>query len=479
MNNNTLYRFMKEYVDKENISFHMPGHKMTNIYKKYGYEDFVDKIMNYDITEIEGADNLHNPEAVIKESQNEFAKLYGSKESYFLVNGTTSGIISAILACTEYGDKIIMARDCHKSVHNAVVLGDLEPIYVYSKVIEEFNVSGEFLYTDIEVAIVNNPQAKCVIIPYPNYYGVCSDIEKIVGIVHKHNKILIVDEAHGAHMRFTKKLPICAVEAGADIVINSIHKTLASFTQSSVLHVNGDNVNLEKLKEKLQIFQSSSPSYLLMTSLDICREIMEENGQQIVEELMLGIDWFYEQFKGNKEIKIMRENDEIKFFDRTKINIDMTKIGISGNELNDYLREDYGIHMEMAGANYCMGLCGIGNTRQHFEKLAEALEEIAEKYKGKEPLDFHKVRYGSVEQIVRPKIISEAKNKRVPLKSSLGEVFAKSVVPYPPGIPLICPGERITLASIDAVKKLLEDKISVLGITEQWEISIAILGNTI
>ncbi len=165
MNNNTLYRFMKEYVDKENISFHMPGHKMTNIYKTYGYEDFVDKIMNYDITEIEGADNLHNPEAVIKESQNEFAKLYGSKESYFLVNGTTSGIISAILACTEYGDKIIMARDCHKSVHNAVVLGDLEPIYVYSKVIEEFNVSGEFLYTDIEVAIVNNPQAKCVIIP--------------------------------------------------------------------------------------------------------------------------------------------------------------------------------------------------------------------------------------------------------------------------------------------------------------------------
>jgi len=469
---------MKEYIAKESISFHMPGHKMTDIYKKYGYEDFINEIMKADITEIEGADNLHNPEAVIKESQNEFAKLYGAKESFFLVNGTTSGIISAILTCTNYGDKIIMARDCHKSVHSAVVLGDLEPIYVYSRVDEEFNVSGEFFYADIEVAIVNNPQAKCVIIPYPNYYGVCSDIEKIVEIVHKHNKILIIDEAHGAHLRFSKKLPICAVEAGADIVINSIHKTLASFTQSSVLHVNGNRVDLEKLKEKLQIFQSSSPSYLLMTSLDICREIMETNGEQIVEELMESVDWFYKQFEDNNEIKIMKETDEMKFFDRTKINIDMTKIGISGKELSEFLREDYGIHMEMAGTNYCMGLTGVGNTKENFIKLAEALKEIAKKYKKKESLDFHRVTYGTVEQIVKPRMISETKKQWIPLDESEGKICAKSVVPYPPGIPLICPGEKITFGAIDAVKKLLVDKIAVLGIDGNTQISIAILDNT-
>ncbi len=470
----TLYEFMKNYVAKESISFHMPGHK-RHIFEQLGYGEFINKIEKYDITEIDGADNLHHATTVINESQQKYAKIYGVDQSMFLVNGTTSGIIASILAITQNGDEILMARDCHRAVHSAITLNDLMPRYFYPKISNTLHVSGEYLACDIESMIKKYPKVKCIILPYPNYYGICSNITEIVKVAIKYDKLLIVDEAHGAHLNFGEnRLPIGATKAGAHIVINSIHKTLASFTQSSVVHINSDKVDISKLKSQLQMVQSSSPSYLLMTSLDISREIMEEHGNVLMKEWLDAIDWFKMHLKAYDGVKIMEANDEIPLFDQTKINIDMTQLGISGKKLFNILREEYGIYMELAGTNYCMALTGIGTRKKDLQILAKALKDIAIKYKTNNPLKYHIVKYGQVNQVKRPKEVFDGKKEAISISKSIGEIAATSIIPYPPGVPLICPGEEITEEAVKSLQALLSDEIAVIGLEENNEILVNI-----
>ncbi len=465
-----IYDFLVNYKKTDTISFHMPGHKESDILMRYGYEDFLKNLINYDITEIYGADNLYHAETIIKEGQERYAKLYGAKESFYLINGTTAGILAAVLSSVKKGGQLIMARNSHKAVFNALRLGDIQPVYIYPEIIKGFNISGPIDPKEIEDTIINNPQAQAVILPSPNYYGVCSDIKSIAKITHQYGKILIVDEAHGAHLKFSDKLPDAAIDSGADIVINSVHKTLTSLTQSAVLHVNSERVDIENLKDKLQLVQSTSPSYLLMASLDICASIMQQDGEKLVDQLAENIDLFYEKVENIQGLKVMKSEDIGCQFDKTKINIDMTQIGLTGSQVDRFLREEHNIYMELVSTNLVMGLTGIGNSKDDFDQLAEALIKIKEKHGTDKEIHTPEIFFEKTEQVAISIQTLEQHKEWVSLDISMGSVCATSVIPYPPGIPLICPGERISETAVKYLKALKDSEIKILGLNEKGEI---------
>lgn len=465
--------FLLEHRRKNPVSFHMPGHKGSKLYRESGYGEFLDSFMDCDITEIPGADNLFQAESILREAQERYAKLYEVKKSYLQINGSSGANIAAMLATVPKGKKIIMARNCHKSCFNALSLGDIRPVYVYPELIEEYGISGAVPPEEIERLLEENRDAEAVILPSPNYYGICSDIKEIAEIVHKHNKILIVDQAHGAHLKFfsrfgIKNMPESAEEAGADIIVNSIHKTLASLTESALLNVNSDRVNLQLLEDRLQAIESTSPSYILMASLDINASIIEERGEELFSRWAEALDWFYAKADS---IRGLRSIKDIPGLDRTKINISFGDLGIRGAELEQRLIREYGIYTELYTGNLLMCMTGIGSTMSDIKKLAHALTEISEAV-GEIEIGANN---SSKSRTYKPAAKAElqdvpVKKKNVKLTEAEGLICASSIIPYPPGIPLICPGETITAEAIAQIKEMRHLGEKVIGITENGEI---------
>ena len=377
MTETPILSFLIEHADKHAVSFHMPGHKGSAIYRKYGYQEFLEKIMDCDITEIIGADNLYQTEGILKAAQEEYAKLYGVKRAYLLINGTSGGLIAAILASVPKGGKIILARNCHKAIYNALILGDIQPVYAYPEMIDEYGISGEITPAEIERCLKENPDASAVILPSPNYYGICSNIPEIAKLVHAAGKILIVDQAHGAHLKFFSdcgyNLPKSAEECGADLTVNSIHKTLASFTQSALLTYNTERVDHYVLEDKLQMIMSTSPSYLLMASLDINADILKHHKKEAIQEWYDALTYFYEEAAKIEGLDIIRTDS----LDITKINLDMSAYGITGAELEELLLKE-GIYAELTTGNILMCMTGIGNTKADMEKILAALKKKPE-----------------------------------------------------------------------------------------------------
>ena len=316
----SLLDFLPEHAALDPVSFHMPGHKGSQLYRKLGYGEILDKLMDCDITEIPGADNLFQTEDVILEIMEKYKKLYGSKKSYLLVNGSSVGLIAGILSCTKRGDKVIMARNSHKSIFNAMRLGGLDPVYLFPEILEGHGILGGISPEEVKKLMDENPDAGCVVLPSPNYYGICSDIRAIAEACHERNKVLIVDQAHGAHLRFIGEgYPMSAEEGGADIVINSTHKTLASWTQTAVMNVMSDRVDLNVIEDNLQILESSSPSYPLMLSLDINADILldEAKSENLFGEWKEAVDMFYSAAGQIPGLKIIED----PMLDRTKLNM--------------------------------------------------------------------------------------------------------------------------------------------------------------
>lgn len=469
----TTVQFLMEHAAKKPVSFHMPGHKGAQLYRRFGYGEFLDRFMDCDVTEIPGADNLFQTEGILKGTQERYARLYQTDHSYLLINGTSCGIIAAILASVPEGGKLIMARNCHKSVFNALALGKVSPVYLYPQLIEEYGILGQVTPQEVERALLENPQAGAVILPSPNYYGVCSDIKAIADLVHKHGKVLIVDQAHGAHLKWLSQAgegPACAEDLGADIVINSIHKTLASFTQSAVLNLNSHRVDRYVLEDKLQAVQSTSPSYLLMASLDINADLLEKKGSELMVQWRENLNAFYE---GVKRIPNVRVMDNLENFDRSKINLDTTLLGISAGRLEELLMER-GVFAELTTGNILMLMTGIGNQRRDFDVLLHALREISKLYgngKKQEQAAVHTA--GGGRSPGKKRIYDIPKDKRrVLLSDAAGCICASSIIPYPPGIPLICPGEKIEAEDIDYIAGLRAAGEKVIGVNEEGEVTV-------
>ncbi|MGN0702825.1 MAG: aminotransferase class I/II-fold pyridoxal phosphate-dependent enzyme [Lentihominibacter sp.] len=466
--------FLLEHMRKKPISFHMPGHKGSTLYRECGYGEFLDNFMDCDITEIQGADNLFQTEGILRDSQERYAALYEVKKSYLQINGSSGANIASMLASVPKGRKIIMARNCHKSCFNALSLGDIQPIYVYPEMIEEYGISGAIPPEEIENLLIENDDADAVILPSPNYYGVCSDIKRIAEIVHKYNKILIVDQAHGAHLKLfnkfgIKNMPLSAEEAGADLIVNSIHKTLASLTESALLNVNSDRVDLQLLEDKLQAIESTSPSYVLMSSLDINASIIFESGERLFKQWAEALDYFY---TSANNIEGLRFIEDIPGLDRTKINFSLGDKGIMGDELEQILMKEYGIYIELFTGELVMCMTGIGNTYLDIKKLIDALDEIAKNRRYLNTENSIKKR-NVFKQNTKPELYDvPVVKKKVKLKDSEGLICASSIIPYPPGIPFICPGEKITAESIEYIKEMRNLGEKVIGVTEDGEIFV-------
>lgn len=461
--------FLIKHTKEDPVWFHMPGHKGERLYRENGYGVFLDHIMNCDITEISGADNLFQPEDSLLKTMNRYKKIYGSKGSYLLINGSSAGIISGIMATVHRGGTLIMARNCHKSVFNGLRLAGANPAYVYPEVIEDFNISGEIRVDEIKRALVENPEAEAVMITSPNYYGICSDIKAISEEVHKAGKVLIVDQAHGAHLalfdKYINEDALSAEAFGADIVINSTHKTLASYTQSAVVNLCSDRVDKYIFEDKLQMIESTSPSYLLMASLDINADLIENRGESLIKEWKQNLQYFYKEAEKIPGLKVLT----YPRLDYTKLNLDMSAYGIDGLMLEELLMEE-GIYIELVTGNILMCMTGIGNRRCDYERLLQSLERIAKthslivenKVKEKQLIAMKKLEQREIPE----------KQERIPLEKAAGRVCAFSIIPYPPGIPIICPGEIMDEEVLEYVKDLRTKGEKVMGIDEKGRVVV-------
>lgn len=452
-----LYEKLKQYSKSDYYGFHMPGHKRNEAFFGIGLP------YGIDITEITGFDDLHHAEDIIKRAEERAARLYKAEETHFLVNGSTVGILSAILGVTNRGDKILVARNCHKSVYNAMELNGLRPIYIYPEYEKDLQINGEVSGEKIEILLNENPDVKAVMIVSPTYDGVLSNVEKIAQIVHKRGIPLIVDEAHGAHFGFHPYFPENSNVKGADIVIHSVHKTLPSLTQTALIHINGEIVDREKVRKYLHMLQSSSPSYILMASIDRCMELLESEGDTLFELYAQRIDALRTELQSLKHLEILQTEQ----FDRSKFLISVKKTGITSKELADILLHTYHLQMEMTGGTYVLAMTALGDTKEGFERLKRALFEIDqslsdEKQEDHLPVELPKLPLVCTnEEIERKKCGNE---KLVLWEASIGEISTEYAYVYPPGIPLIVPGEQITQEAIQVLALYAELGFSVEGI---------------
>ncbi len=413
---------LREYSESNYYGFHMPGHKRNKA--------LVQSLLPYelDITEIEGFDDLHHPEELLLHKMKEASTVFKAEESHYLVNGSTCGNISALFATTERGDKVLIARNNHKSVYNGVVLNGLQPIYIYPQIKKETGIISGITANDVEILLKENSDIKAIFIVSPTYEGVISDVEGIAQVAEIYGIPLIVDEAHGSHLGQHPYFHKNANELGADIVVHSLHKTLPSLTQTALLHVNGSKVNRSKLKKYLSVFQSSSPSYLLMSSIDQCVKLLEIKGQQLFDEYVSELESLREALKGMKHLVIIEE----LLYDKSKIVISTKKSNITSKELYEILLKKYQLQMEMVGHTYLIAMTSVGDTREGLSRLQNALLEIDAEISYSYDKD-QQEQYSLLQQLPRLEIDTDGK-----------EGSEHLIYLYPPGIPIVAIGEIIT-----------------------------------
>ncbi len=474
MSGKGLYTKLIEYRGCGKYPFHMPGHKRQDKLLVDPYE--------IDITEINDFDNLHHPEGIIKESMDNASRFFGTDKTWFLVNGSSCGLLAAIHAVTGIGDSIIIGRNCHKAVYNAIELRNLKVGYVYPQFIKEYGIHGGYNPRDIEEQLEkakdSGEKIKAVVVTSPTYEGIVSDIENIAQIVHRFGSILIVDEAHGAHLGIHERLPKPAYKLGADIVIESAHKTLPAMTQTAFLHLCGNRIGADKIQDILAIYQSSSPSYVLMASLDKCIRELQDKGRAKLERLLITLDKFYTKVNNLENIKVFgRERigkNGVFDFDICKITVFLDTYKMDGKDLEEELRQNYDFEMEMTSAKYVLGMTTMCDNLNQILKLAEALEEIDKKLK----CSMQKCSSVKEKTIINSRNSEEKENSVVMsiyeaksqtsteefFTKSEGKISAQYIYVYPPEIPLIVPGEIITKKVIEQIKYYREVKVNVKGI---------------
>lgn len=453
-----LYDKLKNYSKNGVYPFHMPGHKRTIVNNEHTipYE--------IDLTEINGFDNLHNAEGCIKEIEEKSAKMYSVRKAFLLVNGSTGGILSAIRTMTKYGDKVIVARNCHKSVYNAIELFGLNPVYIIPENIEKYGIYSHISPKKIEILLSENPDAKLVVLTSPTYEGIVSDIKAISEICKKYNAKLFVDEAHGAHFPFSKRFPSEAVRSGADVAVVSLHKTLPALTQTGLLLTN--NLILEnQLKNNLSVFETSSPSYILMSSIENCLDYISNN-KSVFDEYIRNLEKFYSESKKLKNLKILYSDEYVKQnifnYDIGKIIISTADTTLSGTELAQILREKFKIETEMAYTNYVIAMTSVCDCKEGFNKLTNALFKIDKSCK---PDNKYCDIFNIITEIPNRSFNSSNRfkytSKKILLNSAKGRASLEYIWAYPPGIPLIVPGEIITEEAISTIEYLKSKKVEI------------------
>ena len=481
----TIYDRLREYGSSDYYGFHMPGHKrkLNMLGEELPY--------TIDITEIDGFDDLHHAEGILKEAQERAAEVYRAGETHFLINGSSVGILSAIAGVTRRGDTVLVARNCHKSVYYAIEMFGLNPVYLMPGFDLSVHLNMEVSAQDVRAALKKEPGIRAVVIVSPTYDGVVSDVEAIAEAVHEAGIPLIVDGAHGAHFGFHAYFPEHSNVQGADLVINSLHKTLPSLTQTALLHMNGSLVCRERVRRYLHMLQSSSPSYLLMASIDSCVELLDHQRAELFDPYVERLRRLREELSGLEKLQLI----ETGRYDRSKVMISVRNTDISSRELYAALLGEYHLQMEMAAGTYILAMTSVGDTEDGMKRLRDALKEIdagcgflQEKEENRKrpcllPPD---VIYNSsdVTEILSSvscgkqfwdRLPGEEENRgkrQVPICDSVGCIAAEYAYLYPPGIPLVVPGEKVTKETADMLQWYYAMGFSIEGLKKKRYIEV-------
>jgi len=439
---------LKEYGLSDTTPFDVPGHKLGRL-----SNDLLDFIgLNtylLDSNAPRGLDTLSKPTGVIKEAQALAAEAFGADHAFFLTNGTTGGIIAMIMATCRANEKIILPRNVHKSIINALIFSGAVPVFVKPDIDNNLGIANGLTFKSMKKAIDDNPDAVAILVINPTYFGLTSDLVQIVDYAHEKDMLVLADEAHGAQLYFSDLLPMGAITAGADIASTSMHKTGVSFTQSSILLTKGDRIDLNKIQSTLNMIHSTSPSALLMASLDVARKQMYFSAEEEIKRVLELKKEAVPKLNSIRGVQVLDESyaNERGFlgFDHTKLVIKVSELGLNGFDVYRALKDRFNIQLELAETYLVLAILTMATIKEDLDRLYVALKTLSDEvYDHYDELKKIKFNYTFPETFVRPRVAYHAPHKIIELTDALGEVSAESIMIYPPGIPMLIPGEIIT-----------------------------------
>ena len=466
-----IYEALVKLRKKRIVPFDVPGHKRGR-----GNPELVEllgeKCVGIDVNSMKPLDNLGHPISIIRDAEELAAHAFGASHAFLMIGGTTSSVQTMILSTCKAGDKIILPRNVHKSAINALVLCGAIPIYIEMSVDPKIGIALGLENDRVAKGIKDHPDAKAILINNPTYYGICSDLKGLTEMAHEAGMMVLVDEAHGAHLHFTDKLPISAMDAGADIAAVSMHKSGGSLTQSSLLLI-GEQMNPEYVRQIINLTQSTSASYLLMASLDISRRNLALRGKESFEKVIELSEYARREINAiggyYAYSKELIDGVSVCDFDVTKLSVYTQGIGLTGIEVYDLLRDEYDIQIEFGDIGNILAYISIGDRIQDIERLVGALADIKRLY-SRDGKDLIAGEYIQPELVLSPQEAFYSERKSLTLDESVGQVCGEFVMCYPPGIPILAPGERITREIVDYIQFAKERGCSLQG-TEDPEVN--------
>jgi arginine/lysine/ornithine decarboxylase len=456
---------LKSCISKNHTPFYTPGHKggagvsptLTDLLGK--------DVFRADLTELSELDNLFAPESAILAAQELAAMAFGAQRTWFLVNGSSCGIIAAIMTVCEPNQHILLPRNIHSSVISGLIIAGAIPIFINPQYDQDVDITCSITPKDLQIALAQNPQAKAVLVVYPTYNGVCGNLKAICQVTHEYNIPLIVDEAHGAHLNFHNRLPISALTAGADLTIQSIHKTLGSMTQTSMLHIQGNRINIDRLNQALQLVQSTSPSFILLASLDAARQQMAIDGQKLMQKTLDLANIARNKIREVPGLSVL-ELPKIRqpgFFDldKTRLTVNVKELDITGFIAEDFLIE-MGIVPEFSSFENVTFIISLGNNESDINALVKVFKKIndiprSRKYGTRTSHIISKIIFNYQPDnrlCISPREAFFATSEILPLEKTVDRICAENICPYPPGIPILMPGERITKSALDYLQQV-------------------------
>lgn len=455
-----LLQSLYEYSNRDIACFDVPGH-VKNQGVTILNEFFGDDVMKMDINSSPIMDNVANPKGIIKKSQQLLAKAYKCDKAYFVTNGTTQAIQTMILSAINPGEKILLPRNIHKSVINALILSGGKPLFIQPEYDDDFGISLNLSYEDIKKSLDENKDAKAIFLLNPTYYGACCDLKKIIKLCKERSVLVLVDEAHGAHFPFHDDLPPSAMSLKADMAAVSLHKTGGALTQSSALLINTENIDEKRVSQTLNMLQSTSASYLLMSSIDGARHNLVLNGKEQLSKALNLSRYANAKLKKIPGIRVMDLNecskDSLSYLDETKLCINVKNLNLTGFNVYDMLYQNFDIQLELGDLYNVLALISIGTRKEDIDRLIKSLEIISKSHKNKNQFETFKINQIIPEVVLSPRQAYYSQKESVDLKNSVDKICAENIMAYPPGIPIISPGEKITKEIIEYIEILKEN----------------------
>lgn len=459
-----IYEALEQLKKMRVVPFDVPGHKRGR--GNPALTEFLgERCLAVDVNSMKPLDNLCHPVSVIRQAEELAADAFGAQNAFLMVGGTTSAVQAMVLSACKKGEKIILPRNVHRSVINALILGGAVPVYINPQTKERLGIALGMALEDVKAAMEQHPDAKAVLVNNPTYYGICSNLAEIVRLAHERDMLVLADEAHGTHFYFGDGLPQAAMNAGADMAAVSMHKSGGSLTQSSFL-LTGKGVNANYIRQIINLTQTTSGSYLLMASLDIARRELSLNGREIFTRVAATAQYARDEINHLGDYyaygRELINGDTIYDFDDTKLSINTWDVGLAGIEVYDILRDEYDIQVEFGDLGNILAYLSAGDRPRDVERLVSALSEIRRRYK-KSTAGMLKHEYINPEVVLPPQNAFYAEKEALELDESVGRICTEFVMCYPPGIPILAPGEEITPAIIEYIRYTKEKGCLLTG----------------